>query len=229
MLNQKSVMTPPGNVQRGFSLIELMVALVVGLIVSGAAIGFVVAVAKSNSENIQVTRLTQELRSVSEVITKEIRRARFVVDPIGNVAQGGAGSSVRDPVRASNPDSGNAYYQCLTLHYDNPSTDSSAPQPDRTIYWNDVDGRVYLANGTTCSGGEAISSAQIKITLLAFDDDTDPGNLLPPLDMVDPTKSNIGNFVRIRVAGKLAAATGDMASVTRTFQQDTYIRSGKVE
>lgn len=221
-------MEPTGNAQRGFSLIELMVALVVGLIVSGAAIGFVVSIAKANSEDIQVTRLTQELRSVSEVITKEIRRARFVVDPIGNVAQGGAGSSVRDPVRATNPDSGNAHYQCLTLHYDHPSTDSSTPQPDRTIYLNDVDERIYLANGTTCSGGEAISSAQIKITLLAFDDDTDPGNPLPPLDP-DLTKSNIGNFVRIRVSGKLAEATGDMASVTRTFQQDTYIRSGKVD
>ena len=67
----------------------MMVALVVGLIVSGAAAAFVASIAKANSQDLQVTRLTQELRAVSEVVSREIRRARYVADPLANIAQGG--------------------------------------------------------------------------------------------------------------------------------------------
>ena len=71
---------------RGFSLIELMVAMVAGLLVSGAAIALIVAMIKSNAETIRATRLTQELRTTAEVIARNLRRARSVTDPIANVA-----------------------------------------------------------------------------------------------------------------------------------------------
>ena len=70
---------------RGFSLIELMVAMVAGLLVSGAAIALIVAMIKSNAETIRATRLTQELRTTAEVIARNLRRARSVTDPIANV------------------------------------------------------------------------------------------------------------------------------------------------
>jgi prepilin-type N-terminal cleavage/methylation domain-containing protein len=203
---------------RGFSLIELMVALVVGLIVSAAAISFVVSVAKANSEDIQVTRLTQELRSVSEVITREIRRARFVSDPIGNVAQGGAPPLVNDAVTGANIDAVNKYFRCITLVYDRPPTEAAGTLR-RTIYWNTTDNRVYLSDQATCTGGQAISSPEVTISRLSFDDDTNATN----------TPAAIDGFVRIVVAGRLSAGRGDLQTLTRSFQQDTYIRSGKVD
>lgn len=221
-------MAPPGNAQLGFSLVELMVALVVGLIVSGAAIGFVVSVAKANSEDIQVTRLTQELRSVSEVITRDIRRARFVVDPIGNVAQGAAVTpplqndaiTVSDAITEGG--TGDRYYRCLSLVYDRPSTET-AGTVRRTFYLDG--GRIYLSN-VLCdavprpgAAANAISSAEVTITRLSFDNDS----------TLDNSPAAIDGFVRTGVAGRLAMATGDLASLTRTFQQDTYIRSGRVE
>lgn len=72
--------------QLGLSLIEMMVALVVGLVVSGAALALVAAVTKSNSETIRATGLTQELRTTSEIIARDFRRARNVSDPISNVS-----------------------------------------------------------------------------------------------------------------------------------------------
>ena len=41
--------------QRGVSLIELMIAMVAGLIVTGAAVALIVAMIKSNAETIKAT------------------------------------------------------------------------------------------------------------------------------------------------------------------------------
>lgn len=70
---------------RGVTLIEMMVALVVGLIVSGAALALVIAIMKSSSDTIRATRLTQELRATTEIVARDLRRARSVVDPIANI------------------------------------------------------------------------------------------------------------------------------------------------
>lgn len=61
----------------GFSLIELMVALVAGLIVVGAVLTFTVSSLRSNTEYIQATRLTQELRTNLAFATDELRRAGY--------------------------------------------------------------------------------------------------------------------------------------------------------
>ncbi len=61
----------------GFSLVELMIALTLGLIVLGAVLTFTVTMIRAYSENIQSTRLTQELRTSMNIIAREIRRAGF--------------------------------------------------------------------------------------------------------------------------------------------------------
>ena len=60
---------------RGFSLVELMVAMVAGLIIIGAAVTFAVSTMRSYSENILSARLTQELRTGMNLIVRELRRA----------------------------------------------------------------------------------------------------------------------------------------------------------
>jgi prepilin peptidase dependent protein B len=60
---------------RGFSLVELMVAMVAGLIVLGAAVVFTVTSMRSYSENILSSKLTQELRTSMNLVVRELRRA----------------------------------------------------------------------------------------------------------------------------------------------------------
>lgn len=70
----------------GFTLIELMVALVAGLIVTGAALAFTMSSLRANSEYISSTRLTQELRSNLNFISDELRRAGYdesAIDYVG--------------------------------------------------------------------------------------------------------------------------------------------------
>jgi prepilin-type N-terminal cleavage/methylation domain-containing protein len=77
---------PALRAQRGFSLIELMVALVVGLIVSGALLAFTISSVRANAEYVSAARLTQELRSVGQLIDSELRRAGYDEDSLGYVA-----------------------------------------------------------------------------------------------------------------------------------------------
>lgn len=62
---------------QGFTLIELMIAMVAGLIVIGAVLAFTVSTVRAYSENIRSTRLTQDLRSGMNVVQRELRRAGF--------------------------------------------------------------------------------------------------------------------------------------------------------
>jgi prepilin-type N-terminal cleavage/methylation domain-containing protein len=65
------------RVQRGFSVIELMVSLIAGLIVSGAVLAFTVSSLQANTEYVRSTRLTQNLREVIDYASRELRRAGY--------------------------------------------------------------------------------------------------------------------------------------------------------
>ena len=55
---------------RGFSLIELMIAVALGLIVSIAIVAFMMSSFRSNGQFVQATRLTQELRNTMDLMTR---------------------------------------------------------------------------------------------------------------------------------------------------------------
>lgn len=61
----------------GFTLVEMMVALVAGLIVSAAVVAFMLSSMKSNGEYVQSTRLTQELRNTLDLVTRDLSRAGY--------------------------------------------------------------------------------------------------------------------------------------------------------
>ena len=190
---------------RGFTLVELMVAMVVGLVVVLAATGFVASVAKANSENIQVTRLTQELRSLSEIMVRELRRARYVSDPVSSIATGG---TVHHDVITLNG-AGN----CIVFSYDEPP-DPPAPAvtASRSIW---LSGTSIFINGagTTCSGGNSVNSAQVQITNLQF-----------VQDATNPSRYDVTVSGRLTTPAPGSALDG----LTRTFRQTVYVRSGEV-
>lgn len=192
----------------GFTLVELMVALVVGLIVVLAATGFVVSVAKANSENIQVTRLTQELRAISEVTARELRRARYVADPVGLI--GTNGSVERDAINL------NGAGTCIGFSYDEP--------PDPPLPATTVSRRIYLDSSSAVwldtssddcaspSGGGRLNSREVEVIDMRF-------------VQVAPSRYDIA------LTGRLATAPAgsDLAELTRTFRQTVYVRSGEVD
>ena len=88
---------------QGFSLIELMISVTIGMIVAAGAVTLIVAIDQSNSETIQATRLTQELRALAGVIADDIKRTRRLDDPVAMVGQGNAKTCPTAPTTPNQP------------------------------------------------------------------------------------------------------------------------------
>jgi prepilin peptidase dependent protein B len=63
--------------QSGITLIELMIAIVLGILVSGAVITIFITNVQSATENIKMVRLNQELRTVMGFVSDEIKRTGY--------------------------------------------------------------------------------------------------------------------------------------------------------
>lgn len=106
----------PGRAQ-GFSLIELMIALVAGLLVALAAVAFITSSLKSNSEFVRATRLEQELRSNLDFVTRDVRRAGYDQNALKYVNQPIA-SVTYSPFNKIQIISANASRSCIVYAYD---------------------------------------------------------------------------------------------------------------
>jgi type IV pilus assembly protein PilW len=63
--------------QRGVSLIELMIGILVGMIVVGATIAIYVSTLRGGKNTLRTARLNQELRATMDVMVRDLRRAGF--------------------------------------------------------------------------------------------------------------------------------------------------------
>jgi len=63
--------------QSGLTLIELMIAMILGLFVAGSIITIFISNVKSTSENMKMLHLNQELRVVMGFISDEIKKAGY--------------------------------------------------------------------------------------------------------------------------------------------------------
>jgi prepilin-type N-terminal cleavage/methylation domain-containing protein len=108
---------------QGFSLVELMIAMVAGLIVSGAVVTFTLSSMKSNSDYVLSTRLTQELRNSMDLITRDLRRAGYDQDALKYLASGNSSPFTRvqlcnDSNTCSTPTTPAAPITCAIYAYD---------------------------------------------------------------------------------------------------------------
>ncbi|MCC8362416.1 prepilin-type N-terminal cleavage/methylation domain-containing protein [Lysobacter sp. A6] len=190
--------------ERGFSLIEMMVAMALSLIVAAAVVALVVAIVRSNRQTLQSTRLHQELRATLNLVANDMRRARSVGDPL-TVALAPAGN----PVGAI--DTANA--GCIIYGYE-----GAASGP-----WHIVrvdDGNVVLATNddrpADCADGDAtttLGSPQVEITDIAFTPSTDAASEMFEREFT------------ITLSGRLVDTNPNVVQPTRTMSQTVYVRS----
>ena len=69
--------TPFGRRQAGLSIVELMVGMVVGLIVVGAALLMIASMTGESKSVILQARLSQDMRAAMDLIVRDIRRAGY--------------------------------------------------------------------------------------------------------------------------------------------------------
>ncbi|MBK8285700.1 MAG: hypothetical protein IPK97_12970 [Ahniella sp.] len=214
-------------------MIELMVAMVLGLIVIGSATALLVLTLDANGRTLRATRLTQEMRAVSDIVTREVRRARYYPDAMANFGENGDDDdgdgqvTSLDDTFATNPfdrvevvPSGTANDQdpttvdgeCIRFAYGNAQGGAF-----RSISRAQVGGRGVIrlgrAEGTApgCGFGVDLTSPQVDVTMLAFNFDEERSD--PAFDMI-----------RITIQSRLVADQG----VFRRSVETVRLRSPKL-
>ena len=100
----------------GFSLIEMMLAIVAGMIVVGAVLAFTLSSLRANSDYIRATRLTQELRTNLGFVSEDLRRAGYDENSIGYIYQPKShASSAFSAIGIANAGTSNS---CVVYSYD---------------------------------------------------------------------------------------------------------------
>ena len=226
---------------RGFGLIELMVALVLGLLVATAVIALVLAITKSNRQTIQATRLTQELRATLAVIANDLRRARSVDDPL-SVAVAIDGN----PYKAINM----ANAQCVIYGYDldrdrNDELDEDSWHVIRldssTVHLATYPGPWSVPPGTPAPAppgcatpgplhDSALGSKQVEITDLRFcvvlpTGDCQATTASGPGDPIQPTDETLVREVKVTITGHLVDSDPTLGALSRTMSQTVFVRS----
>ncbi|MGB0237719.1 MAG: PilW family protein [Cycloclasticus sp.] len=67
--------------QRGLTLVEMLIAVVLGLFVTAVIISVFSTNVRSSTENLQMIRLNQELRGAMTLMADELKRAGYSADP----------------------------------------------------------------------------------------------------------------------------------------------------
>ena len=184
---------------RGFSLVELMVAMVLGLIVIGAVMALVLSMIRSNNQTLAATRLTQELRAALSVVANDFKRARSVIDPLTAATQvAGNQLFVVNTATAG----------CIRYAYEGGEGGNW-----RAIYRDGATNRLVLVAAATqaaascTSTGQQLGSDQVNITGLTIT----PSSSATAMRQYD-----------ITITGVLAS-NGN--GITRTMRQTIFVRS----
>ena len=187
---------------RGFSLVELMVGMVIGLIVVGAVTALVLSMMRSNRQTLQSTRLNQELRATLAVIANDLKRARSVDDPF-TIATA-AGGNPFEMINSATPG-------CIRYGY------AGAPGGNwRSIYRSTTTNRLVIstnavqANATCTSAGIDLGSAQVAISAFTIQQQLDSGTQ---------------RRYDITITGNLVDGDGELSAINRTMRQTVFVRS----
>ena len=99
------------HAQRGFSLVELLVATAVGLVLTTWAISMFVTSLGNNRKLITEAQVNQNLRAAADLITREVRRAGYWGHSIAGTRTSSTGSTTTpNPYRAITATAGTIGY-----------------------------------------------------------------------------------------------------------------------
>ncbi|GHD63486.1 PilW family protein [Jeongeupia chitinilytica] len=221
--------------QKGFSILEIMVALAIGMVLLLGVTTYLLTNLRTSRDVLSQARLNQDMRTIMDLMTRDIRRAGYYgsSSDTANFSQLFRSTTSNPVYSASDLDSNGA---CIVYRYDRDS--NGALGADETFgFWYSGSGRtLYLrqssATGTTCSGSTGVSgsvnwlalndSTQIEITRIQFCyvDPAAPDDIPPTTCNAFPTgvaTQAIAMILQARLTGK--------PDSTLTLQQRIQLRN----
>lgn len=199
----------------GFTLVEMMVAIVAGMIVSLAVVTFMMSSMRSNGEYVQSTRLTQELRNTLDMVVRDVSRAGYNDDSLSYVSLPNtspfAPIFIKDASPAVTPGTASTYVNadtdgCILYAYDRtyPNGTSTATGTAGDVDQNNGELRGIrrvVANGVgVIEYGESTSTAVPACGGATADYSTNPATCNASsgwCPLSDPTRVDITRFMVI--------------------------------
>jgi len=145
--------------QKGLTLIEMMIAMVLGLFVTAIILTVFSSTVRSNVENMKMIRLNQELRGAMTFMADELKRAGYSADTSNTNFMSSLSTKW---VNSS----------CFLYSYDN---NSDGTQDSNEHFGFRLDSSIYQIKWASdadsgCTFGESITDSNMaKITRLYFD------------------------------------------------------------
>ncbi|MGL5948006.1 MAG: PilW family protein [Aeromonas sp.] len=197
---------------RGFSLVELMVSLVAGLLLVAAISALFANIIQAQRSTLQVSRLNQELQAVMDLIARDVQRAGFDANANAFLA---AAPGVRSPFYfASTSDlqqetpSGSQVFHCLRIRYDD-NSDGVLNSNESWLFNFDSTTQTVRRDPSSCTAGSDLTDPNtVLITALNF-------RLTPN------TVAQKARAVRVNLSGALKKHP----AITLTLQRDIKLRN----
>jgi prepilin peptidase dependent protein B len=238
------------NQQAGVTLVELMIGLLVGLIVIAAGMNIFITSIRGQTDNINLTRLNQDMRTMMDIMARDIRRAGFVTsDPGTNFA------SLQNNPFFDNITSDIAIHDggaCIVYAYnrdDDVNNDRVTDETPSAVDSNERFGfrlsngelgmRLSGATNENCTDGswESITEPEVQITGLTFTLTSTPLNVTSMVNDDDGicetgeacntcTTGQACLYVR-NVAISLTGRLRDDNTVTQTITEQVRVRNDK--
>lgn len=151
----KPAFTEKAGSQRGMTLIETMVALGIGVVVIGAMVAMMANSLSAASKSTRMARLQQDVRTVMQMITRDIRRAAYNAEAIkcfGNMDCATDGSFAAGAIK---PDlTINSANNCVIFYMDRDHDGNMADDPPAGFRLRTVNGvgRMQMWVGDASAG-----------------------------------------------------------------------------
>lgn len=210
----------------GFSLIELMISITVGLIVMSGVLGIFANSVRSSADALKAMRLNQEMSATMDMITRDVRRSGYwglASSAIGPPATSASNTNPFDIIYTSNHAS-EAADSCITYSYD-ANSNGATPIPAAELFGfrlrdTAVQSRAQGAACTDDANWEDITDKNVtQITRLQF---TRTTPRIIDIDGVGAKHSKIKiSEVKITLEGRLK----NDSQVTRKLVETVRIRS----
>jgi type IV pilus assembly protein PilW len=111
-----------GRRQRGLSVLEMLIGIVIGLIVIAGAVKLMIDTFSGNRRLLMETRVNQDLRAAADLIARDIRRAGYWGNATSGVFSAAGATATANPymeiaVSATVPDAGSPVTQSDSIAY----------------------------------------------------------------------------------------------------------------
>lgn len=222
--------------QKAFTLIELMIAILIGALVIGATLTIYVTTIRGSSNTLKLTRLNQDLGVTMLIMTNDIRRAGYwggaivganlTLNPFSDVAVRDIGDAV-----IGNPTVAPVTGNCITYAYDadayddpayDPDADSATPDADEYFGFRLNNGAVQIkTSGTTSTDAQCDDGVWVNLT---DPDEINVTELTFTLSAENSATNSTGNIVVARqVSVRIEAELVSDADINTQLEDENAV------